>query len=250
MRSAVIALLATIASGCADAGRDRVTFPLYLAGSDLGAPLEADDGAVVRVDRAELAFGPLYLCAGHQAGALCDTARAEWLEGAVVDALNPEPRLAGDVSGVSGSVRSWMYDLGISSLLTRTEPLPLPAAERLGGVSLRIEGRAESGGRSLAFRAEIPIQQEEETEIGVPVVRKSTTDAFDHDLAPGERGLLIRFDPAPWVADIDFAALLLDCAAATSCRDTELGPDTQGHRTLRNALVAGARPSFEWGFAP
>ena len=76
----------------------------------------------VTIDRADLAFGPLYLCAGATAGDLCDTARFEWLDSAVVDTTLSDPVKVGELSGVTGTVRSWMYDLGLSSQLTREAP--------------------------------------------------------------------------------------------------------------------------------
>jgi hypothetical protein len=145
-----------------------------------------------------------------------------------------------------------MYDLGITSLLTQSAPLVLRAADGLGGVSLALEGRVEIDGRSVAFRADIPIQQQEETEIGVPVVRKSSSDDFEHELLPGEPGLLIRFDPRPWLTSVDFhdAVASWPCAAEPACETLQLEAESQGYRSIRNALVAGERPTFTWGFAP
>lgn len=233
-----------ILSGCADTGRDEVRVPLYLGGTDVSAPFTAAGGVEIALARADLAFGPLYLCAGYQAGALCDTARLEWLDAAVVNAMDPEPRVAGELTGASGLVLSYMYDLGFASLLTRETPLALPAAETLGSVSLRIEGTAEVAGTKVPFAAGVPIRQELETEIGVPVVRKSDNERFERDVRPGDPGLFVRFDPRPWIRSVDFRGI------EPVSERYEIEPDTQGFLAIRNALVAEQRPTFEWGDAP
>ena len=281
--------LSLASAACVDVGREAVEVPLYAGGSEIDEAIPGKAGATIELDRAELAFGPLYLCAGVEAGELCETARLEWLEAEIVDVLEPAPSELGTLSGTDGRVRSWMYDLGIVSLLTKPEPTVLPAAEQLGDTSLVLEGRAILDGLTIPFAASVAIQQEEETELGVPVVRKSSTEVFDHEILLGEPGLLIRFDPRPWVAEIDFAAVLEDqscepggppivcadqleqsCAADGTVTDTrdcgtlgqicvrdlgcvelvEFAPDSQGYRAIRNQVVAGPRPSFEWGFEP
>jgi len=248
-------------------------------------PIVGANGWSIELHQAQLAFGPLYLCAGYQAGSLCETARAEWTDSAVVDALDPNALEVGQLTGVSGPIRSWMFDLGITSLLTQQRPEVLSAASSLGGNSVRISGVAVKGSRSLPFAIAMPIQQDEMTEIGASVVRKSTADVFEHRLSDKDQGLTVRFDATPWVREIDFEALVDDstcvgggaplacagnlefscdasgaisaqrdcealnqtCIRALGCVDrAELGPDSQGFRAVRSAIVAGARPSFEW----
>lgn len=274
-------------ASCAETGQREVAIPLYVAGADASS-VEASGGVSVTLDRADLAFGPLYLCAGTSAGELCDTARLEWLDSVVVDTLSRRAESRGDLGGVTGPVRSFMYDLGLSSLLTRDEPLELPAARDLGGVSLRLEGTAEAGGQSLPFVASVAIRQTDETEQGVPVVRKSQTDVFEHEVTGDEPGLLIRFDPRPWVRDIDFFAFVEDegcapgrdvvcrgsieqicssdgevtmsrdcaedgsvCVAGEGCGDRiVVEAETPAYRAIKNAVVAGPRPSFSWDASP
>jgi hypothetical protein len=278
-------LISLALCACADTGQERVAVPLYLAGSDLTAPLTAAGGSQLSLDSAELAFGPLYLCAGNTAGELCDTARLEWLDSRVIDLMQPTPERAGELSGVTGTVRSFMYDLGISSQLTRDQPYTLSAARELDGASFRILGSIDDGGVSVPFRAELAIQQTEGTEPGVPVIRKSSSERFSHDVLPDESGVLLRFDASSWLRSVDLRGYLEDgvcspdgpsrvctgqveqscpsgetrdcaalgqiCLAAIGC-STELRfePDSEPYRALRNALVAGGRPMFEWGFVP
>lgn len=280
---------ALLGAACADTGQGRAAIALFVAGTAASEPLVATGDVPVRIDRADLAFGPLYLCAGATAGDLCDTARLEWLDAVVVDTLNPVPAAAGELSGVTGTVRSWMYDLGISSQLTRSEPFVLGAAQQLGDASFVLEGRATVGAVELPFFAAVPIRQTDTTELGVPVVRKSTTDAFLHDVTGDEAALVVRFDPAAWVRSVDFRPYVADesCAlagatiacqgntestcdgagASVSTRDcSELGqvcspgqgcanaltlePDGEAFRSLRNTLITAGRPLFEWEELP
>lgn len=250
MKRTLAGIALALLVGCADTGRDEVRVPLYLAGTDVSEPFTSDGGVEIMLTRADLAFGPLYLCAGFQAGELCDTARLEWLDAAVVNAADAEPRLSGELTGASGFVLSYMYDLGLPSLLTRESPLVMPAAEELGGVSLRIEGIADVAGTKLPFGAGVPIRQALETELGVPVVRKGEKERFEHEVNAGEQGLLVRFDPRPWIRNVDFSGLAGDSAGAGEAEWLEIVPDTQGFLAIRNALLAEERPHFEWGFAP
>lgn len=195
---------------CVDVGAGQIELPLSLAGTAIEGPILGRDGAQIELDRAELAFGPIYLCAGAQAGSLCQTARLEWLDAAVIDVLDPRAVEVGELSGREGYVRSWMFDLGVVSLLTQQKPLLMPAAKQLGDASLQLAGRAVLGEVELPFVLALMVAQEEQTEIGVSVMRKSSSDSFGHEVTAAEPGLLIRFDAEPWVTQIDFAGLLED----------------------------------------
>lgn len=277
--------IAALVISCAETGQDRVSIPLRVAGTDVSAGITAAGDVRVVLTRADLAFGALYLCSSLQAGELCDTARLEWLESVVIDAINDEPADAGALIGVTGPVRSWMFDLGLSSQLTHAEPVVLDAARELGGVSLVLEGEASLSGMLVPFHAAIPVQQVDETELGVPVIRKSTSERFSHDVSVAEMGLVVRFDPAPWVRGVDFRRFVEDgsctsggpdllcagsveqlcakdgsvrssrdcdalgqvCLAGQGCADQlDIEPETAAFRSLRNALVSGERPTFEW----
>jgi hypothetical protein len=285
---AALLLLALVHFGCAETGQDRIRVALFVAGTDVSEPVVGGGDVLISIDRADLAFGPLYLCAGATAGDLCDTAQLEWLDTRVVDTTSSEPAAAGELVGITGSVQSWMYDLGISSQLTRSTPFILDAAAELGGASFVLEGRAVVAGIELPFSASVSIQQTDDTELGVPVIRKSTSEPFFRDVGSGESGLVVRFDPGVWVRSIDFrpyatdeacapagAAVACDGTVEQTCQDgaelsrrdcSELGQvclpsqgcaerltiesDSEVFRSLRNALVSGARPSFEWDYVP
>lgn len=273
-------------SSCIDMVQEPVEFPLLLAGTpqtQITLP-----GGQIELSSAQVAFGPLYLCAGASAGDLCEVSRAQWLDTAVIDILDPTPRLAGQVVGNSGPVLSWMYDLGISSQLTASKPFVLPAAQRLGGRSLLLKGRARVEGLDIPFSAAVAVQQTEDTELGTPVVRKSVSDRFFRELGAQPDALLVRFDPAALfltsnlkslvqreqcapqsaelvcdgtlarsckdgveIAQIDCAAQGQVCAKGTGCvPELELDENSELYRVLRSAMLSGARPVMEWTSAP
>lgn len=273
-----------ITLGCAPTSQDKTSLPLFVTGTDESKMVVTRSGAEITLDRADLAFGPLVLCAGTTAGELCEVARLEWLDTVVVNTLDSTLQQAGELSGVTGPVRSWMYDLGISSQLTSQDPFVLGAARELGGYSLVIEGRALVDEIELPFSASIPVQQTDDTELGVPVVRKSLSDQFFRDVAIDERGLTIRFDPADWIRNLDLSSYVgrqsctadgpsiacdgtqeytcedemttsqRDCADLNQvclpqqgCADMlEITSESQQYRALRNAILSGVRPSFTW----
>ena len=283
-----LVLVSLLLSGCIQPSQDEVVIPLFVSGTPLSDSVMSTGDVPVQIDRADLAFGPLYLCAGASAGDLCDTARLEWLGTEVVDTTSGEPQEVGALMGTTGPVGSYMYDLGISSQLTRDDPYILEAAASLGDASFVVSGEAMVDGVALPFRAALQIQQNEDTELGVPVIRKSTSERFSEDVGPDTSSLSIRFDPRPWIDGVDFRAYVTrercadggadlvcdgavertcdgereissrDCAASgqvclpgEGCADELVIPDqSTAYRSLRNALVIEGRPSFEWSVAP
>jgi hypothetical protein len=285
----VLASLVLASGACNETGQEPITLPLHVAGTDLSTPVAGAFGATVRVERAELAFGPLYLCAGNTAGDLCDAARLEWLGTTVVDLADPAAQRAGDLDGTTGVVRSFMYDLGISSQLTRQDAVVLDAATELGGYSIVVEGIATVSGVDVPFRAAVAVLQTDDTELGVPVIRKSSSDVFTHDVTPGDAGLLVRFDARAWLESVDFRAFVEDascapegspivcaglveqtcspdgavlatrdcdalgqvCVAGSGCESrVQVSSESEVHRALRNAVTSGSRPTFAWSAEP
>jgi hypothetical protein len=247
--SALALSFACALTGCGDVGQSQVEVPLYVSGSQLAPTVTAVGDVMLAIDRAELAFGPLYLCAGAQAGELCDAARLEWLGSVRIDLKDSKPRRAGTLSGTTGRVRSWMYDLGISSQLTHNEPFVLDAAQELGGASLLVEGRARQGDFEVPFDVRVVVQQGADVERGVPVVRKGTGDGFNHDVTGSEPGLWVRFDASVWLSKLDLRAELADsaCVALGDCsKPLRLAADGVAYRGLHNAVVSGRRPELNW----
>ncbi|MEZ4340734.1 MAG: hypothetical protein R3B82_29280 [Sandaracinaceae bacterium] len=271
-------------AGCVEAATESTTIELTLAGADASAPFEGRDGAMITLERADVAFGPLYLCAGYTAGELCEEALAEWRDATVIDALDPTPTAPVAMNALTGTAHSYMYDLGIVSLLTEDAPLVTPAAESLGPASAVVEGRVAIDGQTIPFTVAVRVEQTETASRGTSVVRSGESESFDHAIEPeGRTALLVRIDPRPWLATASFRGLLEDatcapgadlvcsgaieqrcaedgtvaetrdcaslgqpCLRGLGCVDhVELDPEGQIGRALRTGLSAGTRPTFE-----
>ncbi len=281
---AFVALLALLSGACGESAQRPVALDLEVRGVPLSAPVEVSESFSIALDRAELAFGPLYVCPGRQAGDLCDTARLEWRDSVVVDALTEDAVWAGRLEGATGPVLSWMFDYGFTSLLTESEPLVLPAAAALGGASLVLAGEATLEGARLPFSARVVVRQEGGAGRGVPVVRKSTSAPFSHEVTEADEALVVTFDPGAWAkrlvardfverascaagkpivcdgsveltcdeagaleAQRDCADEGLVCAPGQGCADAvNLGVGSESYRALVQALTAGAPPRFEF----
>ena len=197
------------AVGCVDVGTAATSLELSVVGTEMSEPFEGRFGVPIHLDRASVAFGPLYLCAGTTAGTLCDEAVAEFGDAAVVDATSPEPVVIGEMLALDRVARSFMYDFGVvSRLTTPSDPLVTNAAQALGGSSVLVEGSAELDGQDVPFRVEATIAQSGEVEQGVPVVRSGESDGFEYRIRPdGTSRLLIQFDPRNWLRQADFSSL-------------------------------------------
>ncbi len=250
LRLVPFTLAAMVAYACVDAPQDEVSLELVASGMEVDE-LGLGDGLSLSLSRADLAFGPLYLCPGTQAGELCDTARLEWTQSAVVDVLDSEPQSLGRLLGVTGPIRSYMFDYGISSLLTQERPQILDAAEQLDGASLVLSGEAILDGTAVPFSVGVVVEQSEDTESGVPVVRKSTTERFDFEVTVDSRRFTVAFRPESWFSSVsrehfDDAINPDDCEIGVdeSCEEIEFDPDSSLARVIGQALSAGRRPEF------
>lgn len=288
-RRAPWALLAVATlTACGDTGQELFQAPLSLTGTSQSS-FTTEGGAQVELSRADLAFGPLTLCAGSTAGTLCETARAEWLGSAVVSLISDQAQPVGQLQGVTGWVLSYMYELGLSSQLTRSQPFVLPAAADLDGASLQLKGVATFQGLRLPFTAAVKVAQGQESERGVPVVMKGASEDFEFELTPDAGELTLQFSAQPLIRGLDFSVYVThdSCAPdgptvvcsgshALRCDDTgaqlddtdcaasdgacqpgqgcvpaiEVTPDSQAYRQLRNTLMAGHPPTFHWERSP
>ena len=242
-RSLVCAVL-SLTSSCVDTGSASAAADLYLQGTRPGA-LQARDGWELELQRAELAFGPLTLCPGTTPGELCETARAEWVGTALVDALDEDAKRVGQLVGSRGPVGSWMYDLGIVSLLSRSEAFESDAARALGGYSALLAACATKDEREVCFEVGVRVVQSSEAEQGIPVVRVSG-DRSHPDFGRAKR-LTLRFDPAAWTTTIDIERLMAEAKCEASCAEmVSVSDDSQTARALRSALENVVRPDVEW----
>jgi len=232
------ALCVLLLGGCAvDSGLEAIEGSLVVRGTDVRS-FEGRDGWQIELERAELAFGPVYLCSGVQAGDLCETARGELLETVVIDALDAEAHEVARFAGLDGPVRSAMWDYGITWSLSATRAEPSAAAEMLeGSVFLAGIARNEEG-EVLPFAAQVPVAPNLE---GRVVVRAS--DLFEHTLADGDV-LSITVDPSLWLTQVRFDDLLE--AARPEGQPASFEEGTQPYRSVSNALTTRAQPRLEW----
>lgn len=234
--------------GCVDSGTVVTEVELRVVGSG-ETQTTGRNGWAIELEEAQLAFGPLMFCPGRTAGEFCDTARGEWLDAVVVDALSPSSRRAGYVVATSGPALSWMYDYGFVSVLTQTAPLEMDAAAELGGNSALLRGCAHKEESRVCFTLAARVSQTTSTDRGVPVVRVSGLRGLD-DLA-GIQRMTAEFDARAWLNTIDFDAIVMqqqslggDCVP--SCEGIELAPDSQAVRAVQTALGGSARPKLSW----
>lgn len=238
----VMASVLGAAVGCVESGTIIKDVELRVVASEQRV-FDGRDGWSVELSEARLAFGPIALCPGRNAGEFCETARGEWQDSIVVDGLDSGSRRAGYLTATSGPVLSWMYDYGLSSLLTQSEPYITAAAEELDGNSVVLRGCAEKNAERVCFDLRTPVAQTTQTEQGVAVVRVSGVRGVD-DLARATR-LTVGFDVGSWVSAIDFAVLAAerDCV---ECETVRPQPDSQAVRAVHTALTGASQPTLSW----
>lgn len=222
------------ALGCGDTGGRQLSLELLAHGSP-ARPVTIRGGSI-ELTSASIAFGPLYLCASRAAEPeLCESALGEWRDVAVIDGLADEPVLLGELSAVTGTVRSGQLDYGISWLLTRTSAQPTSDQDH----SVLLEGRARGDdGSALTFEAAIDV---------VPVARGGSAIQLrtdEHTLKAGET-LTLQFNPNQWLSRVRYAELALLDEDADGHVVIEAG--TQPYEAIAQALssVSGA-PGFAW----
>lgn len=242
-RSRCCALLGVLLVGCVDTGTNVHEVGLWVNGR-ADNRFEGRDGWTLTLERASLAFGPLTLCPGTSAGEFCETARGEWVDAVVVDALDERARRVGSVIGTTGAVSSWMYDYGLVSVLTQSDLYETKAARQLGGNSVQVAGCADKDGVSICFTMAVRIAQNAEVERGVPVVRVSS-EPGPTDFGQTQR-LAFAFDPQAWLSGVDFEALRAEQTCETDCAPVVLDGETQAGRAVQIALAASARPELSW----
>lgn len=274
-----VALAAACAVGCSSSAQELIAVDLRLSGSQ-PEPVDLKGGGTIDLTEASLAVGPLYLCAGAQSGELCESARLQWLESAVVDALEEKPKTVGTLEGLSGNVRSWMYDHGFTSTRSHAKPIELSAATELGHNSVRLVGTVQQGTQLIPFQAEFPITLSDEVEPGFSVVRSSRS--VNLEFSEETKSLELQFQTKSWLAALrlddfyqeldcdevklvtcqglveqrcDESGALVEetdcagrdqiCAPFAGCGDSvELLAGSRAVRSLEQEIVAGTRPAF------
>ncbi len=214
MNTRLVFALLTLLSACVDPGTVAVQGEVEVVGSG-NATFTARDGVDVTLTRAELAFGPLYLCPGNVAGDLCETARGEMLEVVVIDLLNTTPARAATFDAVDATTRSAMWDYGTSFWLPDAAPTETQP-------TLVIEGVAMTPSGERAFEETIQIAPQR---AGIHLVRASTL--FEHEIRNGDV-LQVSADAENILDGANFATPFVE-------RDVT---------AIRNALTTSARPTL------
>ena len=222
------ALLLAAVAGCGSTGAEPFSYPVVATGL---APTSFPVGDwQVTLTRADVAIGPIYLCATAAASPdLCAVAIAEYADIAVIDALDPRPQPLGDIDARAGDVRSAMLDYGISWFTTDAAPGPLSDLQH----SARIVGTAVLGDTSLAFDATIDVTPPMR---GSPALVGLRARAD----APDERSRLeLALDVRGWLAGLDF-----DQLAALGPTHVFLPGDPE-HAAIAFAMTTQP-PTFRW----
>ncbi|MDQ3031040.1 MAG: hypothetical protein M3Y87_01380 [Myxococcota bacterium] len=236
MRAIAITLAALGLAGCVETGRTYVELPLSGEGV-ADEPFDAGEWTI-DLDRADVAFGPLWLCSTESASPEhCETSILELTETVTIDALDPEARMLATTYGITGTVRSAMWDYGISWLPAAPRPRANEGAP--DGHSARFAGEAtHPDGRRFAFTSDVdlpPIMQ------GAIVVRGRRVDA--HSVTTDD-ALVVHVDPRAWWRRVDLDRL---AARADAGEDpVVIAPGEADYEALVVAMTASALPSLEW----
>ncbi len=196
-------------------------------------------GVTVRLSRAELAFGPVYLCAASSGSAtLCRSALGELLDVTRVDLLASGPTPLGRVRGFTGSVRSASYDLGLHWFDTSYAVEASPEAPE--GHSLVVVGTlARSGEPEVPFRLSLDAVPQYQGQRAVPTAEAVT------DITTAPTRLVVTFDPEAWLRQIDFEAVL-----QSAPRPIVLDAKSPAHDAALLGLKVARPPELRWMSPP
>jgi hypothetical protein len=225
----MLVLLASLCGGCGDTGQVRVTYPV----GAVGKPATFTSGAwQVTLDVGRLGIGPLYLCATAAASEdLCPVAVNELLQTVEIDALSPASQPLGMVVGVTGAVKSAMFDYGINWFATQA----VARASTSFGHSAHFEGRAERAGVTRRFIIDVDVRPQYQGSLavnGAPAVQ---------EIVDPPAPLRLEVDPASIWAQVDFDEL--DSITGDPAR---FEPTSRAHNAIVLRLVGSAQPRFEW----
>lgn len=227
--------LAIFLISCGDTGQEHVELALSATGT-AARPITLGD-AQLTLTRADVSFGPMYLCASESGRAeLCEVAVAEFLGTVAVRALDPAVQPLGQLEATTGSVRSGLYDYGVSWLLTAN--MPRANAGSVEQHSALIEGTLTRGAQSVRFSATLDIQPRQAGDLAVngQVTRFSITSA--------NNTLTMAADPNAWVSQLDPDALF---ALDTDGDGAVIIPaDSVLHESLLQGLTSRAPLRFVW----
>jgi len=232
MRWPALGLL--LVGACGDTGQQRLRIPVVAQGSQRDF-FEVGD-ARFTLQRAELGFGPLYLCATEGADVdLCEVALGEFLQTITIDGLDGQPTTVGTLDATTGNVRSALYDYGISWLLTQQQPRASKGAP--DGHSLVLSGSVTRAQQTLLFEAVVDIAPLSAGDAALNAL------ATQRDLKSGDQ-LRLQVDPYRWLSRINLDKLF----ALDEDRDGQvtLGEETQAYQALVLGMTNAAPVQLVW----
>lgn len=229
----VLAIAFVVFAGCVEAGRTHVSIPVHGAGTDVRTFMAGD--FTITLERARIAWGPAYFCTTPFADFdLCPTALAEVRSAATIDALDATPQLIGELDGISGTVRSAMFDYGITWLLPSRAAQADPGAVE-GLHSAHFAGTASRNGIETRFVLDldmVPLNSGVSAAHGVPTT---------HALSERADALVVRFDPSAIFESADFSGI------AAIGGDPVVVPETSPiYQAVVIAFSSSALPALEW----
>jgi hypothetical protein len=225
--AAILLALGTALGACGTTGAEPFTYPALARGPGPGP--HALGEWTVTLTRADVAIGPIYLCATAAASPdLCAVAVAELTSPAVADALATTPEPLAEVDSLPGEIRSAMLDYGISWFPTDSEP---DATTELGH-SARFTGEAVRGDMSVTFDAVVDLP---------PPTRGSPTVVGIHATTDLESPARLELDiPVhAWLGGVDWDAL------AAAGESAEIRPGDAAHTAITFAMITQP-PSLRW----
>ena len=235
MRWLLTALACFSVSGCEDTGRARIE--VLLEGAGTGEVTLSRGDATLTLTRADVSFGPIYFCASAGAEAeLCGAALLEHTETETLEALSAEPESFGELRGITGSVRSALYDYGISWLATSQSPAPNPGAAK--DHSAVIEGVVERTGQRVEFLAQIDLPPRSRGTLAM------NGQATRHELTERTARLRVIANPVRWFERVDLDELL--ASAGDGDGPLAIAPGSQAYEAIVLGMQNRAPLEFSW----
>ena len=231
----LVALAVFSLCGCEDAGRARIE--VLLEGAGTGDVTLSGGEAALTLTRADVSFGPIYFCASEGAAAeLCGAALLEHTETETLEALSSAPESLGKLRGITGSVRSALYDYGISWLATSQSPEPnAGSAQRHSAV---LEGVIESAGQRVEFLAEIDVPPRSRGTLAM------NGQPARHELTEHTKRLRVVANPVRWFERVDLDALL--ASAGEGDGPLTIAPGSQAYEAIVLGMQNRAPLEFSW----
>lgn len=227
-RVATFAALLLLA-GCDETGRERARVALEARG--VGATSFVEAGFTITITRADVAFGPAYLCATRGSSTeLCEVAVIETTVAHPFDALDPAAQPLGELLGLTGTIRTAQYDLGIAFLLPDTEPRPLPGA--IDGHSVVLEGTATDGVTTIDFVVDVDVVAKVSGNTAIVGAR------VDGTIPAAGATLTVGAEPARWLAGLDWAQITALPHAPGA--PVVIASGTAAHDTILRAITTNA----------